>query len=60
MDIYGKCKYFDCFSRMSELPFRMLGEGIRTPKLGRMQDTVSGRGALANAQRLSVSLSLSR
>lgn len=42
MGIYGKCKYFDCFSRLSELPFRiakMPRKGIQTPRLQRMQDT---------------------
>lgn len=56
MGIYGKCKYFDCFSRLSELPFKMLGKAFRRPGSGE-REIWSKAGALGRqkgVQRLPV------
>lgn len=56
MGIYGKCKYFDCFSRLSELPFKMLGKAFRRPGSGE-REIWSKAGALGRqkgVQRLPI------
>lgn len=59
MGIYGKCKYFDCFSRLSELPFKMLGKAFRRPGSGE-REIWSKAGALGRQKEFSVCPSLSR
>lgn len=62
MGIYGKCKYFNCFSWLSELPFKMLRKAFRRPG-SREREIWSKAGALGTqkaARCLSVVVQMSK